>query len=422
MREHELRRRVVGEMHLRRWPTIAVPGLAVQWVVLVAETDRAAEAAAIDARATSPDANDPAHRAGVAAPGVRFAWERHSEGSSLTLFAPSATIDAFVDPTRDPALAEALAWAESLPGDVLRSTRIWVAEDDAAAEAVLPRLELSRGELVSCRLGVNARFWSDFRLKPDGFGRLLIAANGADPADLTRQVQRLQELGNYRNRALLGLPVARESWPRLDEAEARLARLAGRVADSAADDDELMDELSSLSLELMAVTTAIGFRMDATEAYARLVEDRLDQLDCRALPGFASLTDFTERRFRPAVNTCRATTRRARELSVRAAELSSLLRARIETRIESQNAQLLLSMERSAARQLRLQQLVEGFSVIALGYYLLGLAKYVLSGTKHIGPHFDADLVIALLVVPTLLALWLGLRALKHRVLAEGEG
>lgn len=47
--------------------------------------------------------------------------------------------------------------------------------------------------------------------------------------------------------------------------------------------------------------------------------------------------------------TTSAITRRARELAVRAAELSSLLRAPIEARIEGQNAQLLHSMERSVS-------------------------------------------------------------------------
>nr|WP_230206697.1 DUF3422 family protein [Novosphingobium sp. Gsoil 351] len=107
---------------------------------------------------------------------------------------------------------------------------------------------------------------------------------------------------------------------------------------------------------------------------------------------------------------------------MRAAELSSLLRARIEARIEGQNAQLLHSMERSAKTQLRLQQLVEGFSVIALSYYLLSLAKLVLEGAEKHWHGFDAKLLIALLVVPTLLAIWLALRALKHRVLGEGVG
>ena len=33
MREHELRRQVVSEMHLRRWPLLQLPVAVFQWVL-----------------------------------------------------------------------------------------------------------------------------------------------------------------------------------------------------------------------------------------------------------------------------------------------------------------------------------------------------------------------------------------------------
>ena len=48
---------------------------------------------------------------------------------------------------------------------------------------------------------------------PDGYGRLLLLDRdlaGDEPAQL---VLRLQELGNYRNMALLGLPLAQRLTP-----------------------------------------------------------------------------------------------------------------------------------------------------------------------------------------------------------------
>ena len=35
MRDHELRKKAVGEMHLRRWPVLEVPCVIVQWVLIV---------------------------------------------------------------------------------------------------------------------------------------------------------------------------------------------------------------------------------------------------------------------------------------------------------------------------------------------------------------------------------------------------
>lgn len=418
MREHELRRQVVGEMHLRRWPSVPVPGVILQWVTEVDDEEREAELAVLDrhSNATGEDAH-PRHREGTLPKGVRFAWERHSEGSSLTLFIACTDCEAFRAPREQPDLEGPFAWVDSLPGKIIRATAIHLVESEAEAEAMVPTLAFSPSETVSCRLQGTARMWSDFKLWPDGFGRLLVSAGETDRRDFTRLLQRLQELGNYRNKALLGLPEAQAVWPRLDAAEERLAMLSHRVTNSEETDDALLQELSDLSLELMAVAASINYRMSATKAYATLVEERLEQLAISPINGYASLEDFTERRFLPAMRTCNAVVDRERQLALRASQLSSLLRARIDTRIESQNAELLRSMEESSSLQLRLQQLVEGFSVVAISYYLLSLVGYALKGARHEWPGIDPELAIAILVVPTVLAIWLGLRFLKKRVL-----
>ncbi|WP_435418035.1 DUF3422 domain-containing protein [Parerythrobacter aurantius] len=420
MREHELRRLVVGEMHLRRWPSVPVPGVILQWVTEVDPNERDEELAVLDRHSnlTGLDA-PPRHRDGTLPKGVRFAWERHSEGSSLTLFIPSTDITAFRAPRQQPDLAGPLAWADSLPGKIIRATAICLVETETEAEALVPSLDFLPSETVSCRLQQTARMWSDFRLGDDGFGRLLVAAGDTDRRDFTRLLQRLQELGNYRNKALLGLPEAQAVWPRLDAAEKRLARLSQRVTNADETDDALLQELSDLSLELMAVAASINYRMSATKAYATLVEERLEQLRIAPIDGFASLEDFTERRFLPAMRTCNAVIDRERQLALRASQLSSLLRARIETRIENQNADLLRSMEESSSRQLRLQQLVEGFSVVAITYYLLSLVGYVLKGARYRWPGIDPDVAVAVLVLPTVLVIWLVLRVVKKRVLGS---
>ncbi|WP_394730662.1 DUF3422 family protein [Altererythrobacter sp. GH1-8] len=424
MRDYEQRRQAVGEMHLRRWPRLRVPSQVVQWVLKIDDEEREEELAIIEAATQSAaEADNPSHRSGQLSENIHVTWEKHSEGTSLTIFCAEQDIAAFLDPGSNEELQAALDWAQSVPGRIVRCTRIWIAQDDAAVEAILPQLDLNRHELVSTHIGKEGeraiRIWSDFRIKDDGFGRLLVAANGAEPGELTRQVQRLQELGNYRNRALLGLPVAQACWPKLDDAERRLRDLSTRITNGEETDDALMGALSSLSLELTAIASEISFRMDATKAYAQLVHERLEQINPRSIEGFASLTDFTQRRFRPAMSTCEATTERVRQLALRASQLSSLLRARIETKIENQNAQLLRSMEQSTSMQVRLQQLVEGFSVVALSYYLIGLVGYLLPllPLERIG--LTKTNVMALLVVPVVASIWIGMRLLRKRLFAE---
>lgn len=421
MRDHELRLRVVGEMHLRRWPLIVAPCHIIQWVLDVDDEERTQELVAIEAQSGNHDpVGNPSHREGQINPSVSFTWERQSEGSSLTLFAHNGTESGYLDPTSDPKIYASIMWARSLPGRIIRSTRVWIAETDADIERLMKEIPFSRSELVSSHIGDEIRMWSDFRIMDDGFGRLLIAANGADPHDLTRQLQRLQELGNYRNKALLGLPVARECWPKLSMTEARLRNLFNCLASNEPRDDTLLEDLSAIALDLASVSTSISFRLDATRAYGKIVEERLEQVDSRPVIGYASLADFTQRRFRPAMNTCIATTERIARLEKGTEQLASLLRARVDTHIENQNAQMLGSMERSISSQVRLQRMVEGLSVIALTYYLLSLIKFILYVLPPGEPHVSHEFIIGALVIPVLAGVWISMRLLKKRLLEPG--
>jgi uncharacterized membrane-anchored protein len=380
----------------------------------VAEGERESEAGAVTALpvgARLDPTDNPRHQSGELAKGLTFTWERHSEASALTLFAA---------PDCDAAsLENALSWAEGHPGETIRATRISLVADRRAADSLLRKLDFTASDIVSCRIGGAVQIWSDFRIHDDGFGEVLIAANGTAPGDLSRLVQRLQELGNYRNLALLGLPVAQGHWRALDRIEGWLSELAFDVTRAEVGDDALLERVTALSLELMSISAGSSYRMSATAAYAQLVRDRLDELAVEPIEGFPSLVDFNQRRLLPAVRTCSAHTRRSAELSERAARFAALLRTRIETRIEGQNAQLLKSMERSASMQLRLQQLVEGLSVVALSYYLVGLAAYLLKGADHIGLALPVEVMTAALVAPTVFATWWVLRRMKRRMLGD---
>ena len=411
--DHPLRRQIVGEMHLRRWPRLAAPAQIIQTLRIVPPADRAAERAMLDALppgAHLAPSDNPRHAEGDLAPGLSFAWEQHSEACGITLF------------IRDPAAdtTQAMDWLERFPGQTLRATRILITADEAEALSLLPTLDFVGSDLVSCHIGEGAhppRIWSDFRVGPDGLGLSVLAANGAPSGDLARLAQRFQELGNYRNLALLGLPMAQTHWPRLDAAEAALRALAADVANPALTDDALLDQVTALSLDLMTLSAQTTYRMSATAAYARLVDERLTGLSPRAIPGHPSLPDFTQRRLAPAIRTASAYSSRLDDLTTRAAHFTSLLRTRIETRIENQNAQLLRSLDRSSSLQLRLQQLVEGLSVVALSYYGISLIAYMLKAAQHRFDTLPVPEILGALVPVVLLTLWLGLHRMKTRLL-----
>jgi len=425
LNEHELRRTVVAEMHLRRWPQLVAPCTIMQVVSVVAPEDRAEEQdrlADLPAEAVLDPGNNPRHVSGRFASGVRFGWERHSEASTLTLILGA---EAGGEPgASEWGGAQALEWALRLPGKVLRATRIAVVEDEAAAAALLPGMDFEPLDLITCYVGADnrargARIWSDFRLRQDGFGRIVVAANGMAPGDLSRTVQRLQELGNYRNLALLGLPVAQAGWKVLDGIERQLGAITGKIARPDVTDDALLEDATRLSIELASEAATSDYRMSATEAYATLVAERLEDLSIRPCRGYQSLSDFTQRRLLPAVRTCAAHRRRSEQLAQRTAQFVSLFRTRIETRIENQNARLLASMERNGDRQLRLQQLVEGFSVVALTYYGVSLAGHLLEGLEGMGLHMNVIMVEAALVPVVAGGIWLTIHRMKARVLGK---
>ncbi|MEW5998596.1 MAG: DUF3422 domain-containing protein [Pseudomonadota bacterium] len=421
LNEHEERRAVVAEMHLRRWPAIAAPCTVIQIVKLLDREEREQEASALRqilGNAIDADSN-PRHVSGRLPGEIAFSCELHSEATTTTLFV-TGLVDEWA--SANATVSQAIRWAIDLPGRVVRATKMLVVSDEATAENLAPDQQFAAMELVSCRVALDdggpmLRMWSDFRLRDNGFGFVLIAANALQGTALAHVLQRLQELGNYRNLALIGLPVARAGWRELDRIEQALAAMTGKLAREDVTDDALLDEVTRLSIELAAAATESDYRMSATEAYAKIVDERLGDLVIRPVSGYLSLVDFTRRRLLPAVRTCAAHRRRSELLAQRTAQFVSLFRTRIETRIENQNSRLLTSMNASAARQLRLQQLVEGFSVVALTYYLTSLIHHLLEGLAELGRHFHVAVVTAALVPFIACAMWFGIHHAKSKVL-----
>jgi len=420
--EHPERRRVVGEMHLRRFPSLALPAQTIQLARLLDADERPAETSALASCPASLHADGSRHLTGRWSDDIRIAWERHSEASTVTVTCAGAAARplAWTHSNEDPRAA-AIRWAEILPGRVIRATHVLIVADDAAAAPLVDQSGFRASHLISCHVASGARLWSDFRIHDDGYGRLIVAANGLPTGDVARCVQRLQELGNYRNMALLGLPVAQTGWLALDAIEQALEQTAQRLQSGAHRDDELLHQLSAQTTRLLALSGDSDFRLSATAAYAGIVADRLDELDARPIPGFQSLPDFVGRRFHPAIRTCTAFSGRLHVLEERTAQFTALLRTRIETHIENQNARLLTSMDRSAQMQLRLQHLVEGLSAVAISYYALGLLGYVLKALEKVDHRFSATLAMGA-AAPALVLLVYGVMGqLRRRLISPDD-
>ena len=84
------------------------------------------------------------------------------------------------------------------------------------------------------------------------------------------------------------------------------------------------------------------------------------------------------RRYDPAMRTVKSTEERLNAMTNRATRAGNLLRTRVDVERSAQNQSLLESMDRRADLQLRLQRTVEGLSVVAISYYAVSLAAYIL--------------------------------------------
>ena len=120
------------------------------------------------------------------------------------------------------------------------------------------------------------------------------------------------------------------------------------------------------------------------EAYDQLVQRRIGELREVRIEGLQTLQEFIERRLAPAMSTCRAVAARQDGAPPGGAGDGAALHPGGISR-ERQNQDLLKSMNRRAQLQLRLQQTVEGLSIAAMTYYVVGLVGYAAKGIKALG-------------------------------------
>src|SRR5512145_1688755 len=76
----------------------------------------------------------------------------------------------------------------------------------------------------------------------------------------------------------------------------------------------------------------------------------------------------------------------------------SIIRARVDLMLQSQNLTLLSSVDRTTKSQAILQYTVEGLSVIVIAYYLSGLMGYIFRGLEEMGWLRNSKIAEALFV------------------------
>ncbi len=362
----------------------------------------------------------------------RLKWECHTEFAGYTFVsarrsateAGSATEELFA---AMPSADVPQDWLLSLQGKLLVATHIALERASASADETLPHMRraFETNAVIGCEASQGAQVWTDFQVHADGFTRFVVLDAGLKGQQAGRLVQRLLEIETYRMMALLGLPVAQWAAPVLNDIEAELASVTRAmvasqkpgISDEAGMQEEQaqLQQITSLAARLEQLVVDNSYRFSASKAYFGLVHSRIAELRERRVEGVPTIEEFMQRRLTPAMNTCESTARRQEVLAERIANSNSLLRTRVGIRQEQQNSKILESLNARAAQQLRLQQAVEGLSVVAISYYLVGLVSYAVKGVKAAGIHVDADLAIGISVPVLAGVVWMGLRAMHRR-------
>jgi uncharacterized membrane-anchored protein len=350
----------------------------------------------------------------------RIRWERHTEYLRYTFIAPgaSAAAPSFAGERAIDAVPQ--DWLAALQGQTIVATHALLVpgEEERLDLEALSATSFAGNALAGASLlGGAATVVTDFHIHADGFSRILVFDHGLTPRQAGRLLQTLLELDTYRVLAMLALPVARQMSPVLGQHEAELSAVTTALT-QASDTDEaaLLERLTRLEALIEGRESRSLFRFDAAAAYYHLVQRRITELREQRLQGLATIQEFVERRLAPAMNTCRAVASRLESLSARVARANELLATRVDITREKQNQALLESMNRRGQAQLLLQQTVEGLSVAAVTYYIVGLLGYLAKGLKAAGYPVDPEILMAAGIPVVAVLVALGLRRTRKRL------
>ena len=219
---------------------------------------------------------------------------------------------------------------------------------------------------------------TDFCQQDNGCVYFSLTGDFEDEEDRGRFIKRLIDLEVYRFNTLRGLSLIRPKFVVLERLERDYSALTAHLSGERGSNlPSVSSAFKSLSAQMTQLSDSTRYRVTATRAYHGIVQARLKELNEQIDGPLQSLTGFINQRLQPAFNTVEAYDRRLRDLERSVSNSLRLYHALIENDIQYQNQQVLQRMDQRTEQQVRLSKAVEGFSVIALTYYGVGLLSYV---------------------------------------------
>ena len=348
-------------------------------------------------------------------------WEQHGEFSTYSFY----IYDSEQEPFADSAMKKVpVDWMSQLAGQVIvaaHATIVSAADINYANETDITGLSqyFANNPIIGSKVtGGAASVFTDFRIHVDGFSRFLIINHDLRTEQAGRLLQRLFEIEVYRVMALLAFPIARKLYPELKKADRQLYTITNAMTQPDNNDAKLLDELTILAAEVENHISTNHFRFAAASAYYQLVGNRVSDLREERIQGIQTFGEFIKRRLEPAINTCESTSHRFTLLSERVSNASQLLRTKVDIIIERQNQALLTSMALRAKMQLRMQQMVEGISMVAITYYAASLIEKIAEALHTLGLPINVELVEGISIPIILVIIVISIKRI-HKIIAN---
>ncbi|MCY4300294.1 MAG: DUF3422 domain-containing protein [Aestuariivita sp.] len=420
--DHPLRYKLANELHARPFPRMAAP-CTVAFIAIKQPTEASQRNRAddfnhlielLDRHGSPHPTPNSTHFSGTIGR-HNLKWEQHTEFITYTAFSEGISDRPF-DPSSFDIFPD--EWLGRAPGQRITSSiiRIALLEDDRCIEPYLSEWFVSESLAVSWIIDGEGIAASDFRIDTSGHMRLAVFVSPKTAQRrIGRIVQRLCEIETYKSMSMLGFSRVRDLSHQINTLDTNLTNLMGEMTGNVVPADETLPKLLSISAELEEMVARCSFRLAATNAYRALVTQRIAALREKRFQGRQTFAEFMMRRYEPAMRTVKSTEKRIQSLADRALRAGNLLRTRVDVERSAQNQKLLESMNKRADLQLRLQRTVEGLSVVAISYYAVSLATYMLSPLTEM-TNVNDGLLIMFITLPVILIVWGMVRRIRKNL------
>jgi uncharacterized membrane-anchored protein len=424
IKDHPLRYALNSELHARPFPSLRAPHVAAYLAVRppgdAATRDRTVDLEHLSALLKHYGAPLPSENAThYYGPMGKYSlkWEQHTEFVTYTVFCEQVGERPF-DPSEFDVFPE--NWRAGLNAERITSILLRLVkrpETDQEISDLLHDWFVPESLAVANVLDEAAVVASDFRIDSSGHMRMAIFASEVTGSRrLGRIVQRLCEIETYKSMSMLGFAKVRDFGGQLTGLDRQLNELMAAMRGSDAVAEDTLHKLLDISVQLETLSAGVSYRFGATDAYQAIVSQRIAAMRETRFMSRQGFDEFMMRRYEPAMRTVKSSEMRLQTMSARAIRASELLRTRVDVERSAQNQKILASMDERSDLQLRLQHTVEGLSVVAISYYAVSLASYMLYPfAESLG---ISKGVLTALAVPLVVGLvWWMLRRLRRKIL-----